>query len=128
MISEEKRAEIIALRAAGTGVKAVAKRLNVAVQSVYNVEKQYKLEHPEEFETLKKEFVQKFADKAQDIILTALGKLQGTLNDPDANISAKDLSTIIGTMYDKRALAVGDTTENTKIEFKLPKELNDYAE
>lgn len=38
-----------------------------------------------------------------------------------------ELSTVIGTLYDKRALAKGESTENTKITFSLPEELSDYA-
>lgn len=40
----------------------------------------------------------------------------------------KALTTAIGTLYDKRALANGESTENTKIEFKLPKGVDEYAE
>lgn len=40
----------------------------------------------------------------------------------------KALTTAIGTLYDKRALAQGESTANTNIEFKLPKEVGDYAE
>ena len=40
----------------------------------------------------------------------------------------KAITTAIGTIYDKRALAKGESTENSNITFKLPKELNEYAE
>lgn len=40
----------------------------------------------------------------------------------------RDITTAVGTLYDKRALAQGDSTENTKIEFKLPKGVEEYAE
>ena len=40
----------------------------------------------------------------------------------------KAITTAIGTLYDKRALALGESTENTTIEIKLPKGAEDYAE
>lgn len=40
----------------------------------------------------------------------------------------KALTTAIGTLYDKRALAKGESTENTQVEFKLPKDMMRYAE
>lgn len=42
--------------------------------------------------------------------------------------SLKDITTAIGTLYDKRALAKGESTENTKITFDLPKGVDEYAE
>lgn len=39
-----------------------------------------------------------------------------------------DITTAIGTLYDKRALAKGESTENTTISIKLPDEMNEYAE
>lgn len=128
MLSEEKRSKIIALRAAGTGVKSVARKVGVAVQTVYNVEAQYRKDHPGEFEEMKEEFSRIFAEKSRSIIFTALDRLKESLTDPNSGIAAKDLSTIIGTMYDKQALATGSATENTVIDFKLPQGLNEYAE
>lgn len=39
----------------------------------------------------------------------------------------KALSTVIGTTFDKKALAEGDATENVKVEIKLPKDADEYA-
>ena len=39
-----------------------------------------------------------------------------------------EISTAVGTLYDKRALAQGETTEITRVEFKLPKDVTRYAE
>ena len=38
-----------------------------------------------------------------------------------------EITTAIGTLYDKRALAKGETTQNAKITFTLPEELKSYA-
>ncbi len=39
----------------------------------------------------------------------------------------KALATVIGTEYDKRALAKGESTENTKVTIELPKGAEEYA-
>lgn len=39
-----------------------------------------------------------------------------------------DITTAIGTLYDKRALARGESTENTTIQVKLPEGMDEYAE
>ncbi len=40
----------------------------------------------------------------------------------------KAITTAIGTLYDKKALADGNSTENVSVEIKLPPEVNEYAE
>lgn len=40
----------------------------------------------------------------------------------------RSLTTAIGTLYDKRALAKGESTENTSVTFKLPEGIMKYAE
>ena len=39
----------------------------------------------------------------------------------------KAVTTTIGTMYDKRALAKGEATENTTVSIKLPEGIDEYA-
>ena len=39
-----------------------------------------------------------------------------------------EISTAIGTLYDKRALAQGQSTENTTVEIKMPQDVMKYAE
>lgn len=41
---------------------------------------------------------------------------------------AGELTTIIGVMRDKRALAAGESTQNTRVDFKLPDEVREYAD
>lgn len=38
-----------------------------------------------------------------------------------------EITTAIGTLYDKRALAKGESTGNTKVTIELPKEFGDYG-
>ena len=39
-----------------------------------------------------------------------------------------EISTAVNTLYDKRALAQGQSTENTTIEIKMPQDVMKYAE
>lgn len=41
--------------------------------------------------------------------------------------SIRDLTTAVGTMYDKRALAQGDSTDKTTVEIRLPEGFDEYA-
>ena len=70
---------------------------------------------------------EEFADKASRIIDKALKRLERAI-DEEEYIPVNQLTTAIGTLYDKRALARGESTENTKITFDLPPEVSDYAE
>lgn len=40
----------------------------------------------------------------------------------------KDITTAVGTLYDKRALAKGESTNNTKVLIQLPEGVDEYAE
>lgn len=63
------------------------------------------------------------ADVAEKILTDALEK------PPDEiDISVNQLSTFIGTLYDKRALTMGESTQNTEISIKLPEDVKKYAE
>lgn len=43
-------------------------------------------------------------------------------------VDIKAITTAIGTLYDKKALAEGKPTDNTKVTFELPPEVKPYAE
>ena len=71
---------------------------------------------------------EEFADKASRIIDKALARLEEAIENKDEYIPVNQLTTAIGTLYDKRALAKGESTCNTKVVIKLPEGVNDYAE
>ena len=60
---------------------------------------------------------------AEKILTDALNK-----NPDEIDISVNQLSTFIGTLYDKRALTMGESTQNTEISIKLPEDVKKYAE
>ena len=44
-----------------------------------------------------------------------MNRLEDTLDDRDEKLQVNNLSTVIGTLYDKRALARGEPTNNEKL-------------
>lgn len=82
----------------------------------------------EEFKKLQEKKKEEFADKATRIIDKALKRLENAIENDEEYIPVNQLTTAIGTLYDKRALARGESTNNTKVEFKLPEGVEDYAE
>ena len=69
-----------------------------------------------------------FCKKADSIINKALSRLERDIDNAEKEIPINHLTTVIGTLYDKRALARGESTENTKITFELPESVNEYAD
>jgi hypothetical protein len=91
------------------------------------VEKVYKDNKDKaEFAKLRDEKRADFAKMAGENIDLALKRLKSLLSDKNAVIPANQLSTVIGTLYDKRALANGESTDN--VTFKLPPGIDKYAE
>ena len=82
---------------------------------------------PDELDELRTQKKMEFVDKASEIIDMALDRLKKELEDEESRIPVNQLTTAIGTLYDKRALAKGEATQNSKITFTLPEELNEYA-
>ena len=82
----------------------------------------------EEFAKLCDEKKEEFADKATRIIDKALRRLEKAIENDKEYIPVNQLTTAIGTLYDKRALAKGESTNNTKVIIELPEGTNEYAE
>ena len=74
---------------------------------------------PDEFEQLRSQKKMEFADKAGEVINIALQRLLGDLKDGEKDIPVNHLTTVIGTMYDKRALARGESTESSDIKVTI---------
>ena len=93
-----------------------------------DVEKIYKenKEKPE-FVKLCNKKKEEFADKASIIIDKALKRLEEALDDKEDKIPVNNLSTVIGTLYDKRALAKGDSTSNTELSIKMDEKVEELS-
>ena len=87
-----------------------AKELNMSYATVKDIVQRH--QNDEQFVKLQAEKREEFADKASIVIDKALDRLVQQLDDAERDIPTHHLSTVIGTMYDKRALAKGEMTQN----------------
>ena len=87
-----------------------AKELGMSYATVKDIVQRNK--DDEQFVKLQTEKRDEFADKASIVIDKALNRLVQQLDDEERDIPTHHLSTVIGTMYDKRALAKGEMTQN----------------
>lgn len=82
----------------------------------------------EEFVKLRNEKQDEFVDKATKIIDKALDRLTKMLEDKEEKIAVNNLSTVIGTLYDKRALAKGESTTNASMTIKMDKKVEELSQ
>ena len=69
-----------------------------------------------------------FIEKATRIIDKAMNRIEKSLDNEDEKLQINNLSTVVGTMYDKRALAKGETTSNTGITIKMDKKVEELSQ
>lgn len=103
-----------------------ARQLDMPITTVEKIYKENK--DKEEFVKLCKEKEDEFVEKATRIIDKALDRLTMALEDKKEKIPVNNLSTVIGTLYDKRALAKGETTSNTGITIKMDKKVEELSQ
>ena len=78
-------------------------------------------ENPKEYMEEKDRFI----ETTTRLINKALGKLDEKLDDDNNSLS--NITTAIGTLYDKRALAKGEATSNDSITITMSDELKDLS-
>lgn len=105
--------------------KETSRELGIPVTTVKKIVDEHM--HEEKFEILCNEKEQEFSQKASRIIDKALDRLERDIDDEDKAIPVNHLTTVIGTLFDKRALADGIATERVTVEVKLPDEVDEYA-
>lgn len=103
-----------------------AKTLNMPFSTVKKIVEDNK--DKAEFAKVCEQKREEFSDKASVIIDLLLNRLTKEVADEEKDIPINHLTIALGTLYDKRALAKGESTENTKITFELPPEVDKYAE
>lgn len=103
-----------------------ARQLNIPVGTVEDIYKRNI--DKEEFTKLRKEKTEEFAEKATRLIDKALNRLEKVLDDEEEKIPVNNLSTVIGTLYDKRNLAEGKATVNTDINIKMDKKVEELSQ
>jgi len=94
-----------------------SRQLDVPVKTVEKIYKENK--DKEEFAKLCIEKKDEFIERADRIINKALIRLENSLDNEKATIPVNNLSTVIGTIYDKRALAKGEPTSNEKLTINI---------
>lgn len=102
-----------------------ARQLNMPESTVEKIYKENK--DKEEFVKLCEEKKDEFAEKATRLINKALNRLEKALDDDKEKIPVNNLSTVIGTLYDKRNLSEGKATVNTDINIRMSKEVEDLS-
>ena len=80
-----------------------------------------------EFVKLCEKKEEEFADKATRIIDKALIRLEKELDNEEKDIHINNLTTAIGTLYDKRALAKGESTENKSITITMDESVKELS-
>ena len=103
-----------------------SRQLNIPIKTVEDIYKRNIVK--EEFTKLRKEKAEEFTEKATKIIDKALKRLEQALDDKKEKIPVNNLSTVIGTLYDKRALAEGKSTVNTDITIKMDKKVEELSQ
>ncbi len=117
--TDEERITALELMALGTTLSEVSRRLKIPKATLsqwHNCKtqgaKKIKDEmNKEEYERIRTQKKQGFIEKASEIIEKTLLRLDKQIEDESERISARDLSVILGTIYDKRALASSEATE-----------------
>lgn len=90
--------------------KQTATDLGMAVSSVKKIVQDN--QDKDEFVKLCTEKREEFADKASGIIDKLLDRIEKEVADEEKDIPLHHLTTAMGTLYDKRALAKGEMTQN----------------
>lgn len=109
--SDDIKEKAYALYATNGSFAETGKELGVPANTVSTW---IKNKPPDEFDELRAEKKRGFIEKADEIIDIALEKLKERLLSDD-ELPVNHLTTVIGTMYDKKALASGSPTERTEI-------------
>ena len=101
-----------------------ARDLNLAVSTVKKIVEDNK--DNEEFVNLCKEKKKDFVSAIDDLIPLAIMRIGHVLKNPFP-IPLNQLTTALGTLYDKRALAKGESTNNMEVHIKVPKEVEELG-
>lgn len=125
-LSDEKREQVKALLATGLAKNDIAKKCKISWATVDSISKQA----PDEIESLREQKRTEFIDALWNTIVSAqeLGvQMIAEAKTGQRDIPLGQISTFLGTLYDKRALMLGESTANTSTTVKLEGELSEWA-
>lgn len=112
-VDNKLAAKIIASYALTNSYLRTGKELGVCNNTVKRVINRKNKEDPEMVSRIVKDKKDTFIEDATRIMSKAMKRLENELDSPKTIIPTNNLSTVIGTLYDKRALAKGESTSNT---------------
>ena len=112
-VDNKLAAKIIANYALTNNYSKTGKELGVCNNTVKRVINRKNKEDPEMVSKIVKDKKDTFIEDATRIMSKAMKRLENELDSPTTIIPTNNLSTVIGTLYDKRALAKGESTSNT---------------
>ena len=124
--SDEVKEKIRTALATNNNVREIARQFKVAPSTVMKIRD----ENPDEFEQLRTDKKQQMIDKIWESLQDAadLGhEMIKQARQGARDIPLSQISTYYGTLYDKRALMMGESTANTQTTVKLVGELDEWA-
>ena len=125
-LTDELKERIRAALSSNNNVREIAREYKVSPSSVMKIRD----EKPDEFEQLRTDKKQQMIDKIWDTLQDAadLGhEMIKQARQGARDIPLSQISTYYGTLYDKRALMMGESTANTQTTVKLVGELDEWA-
>jgi|SRR5690242_15966889 len=125
-LSDEKREQVKALLATGLAKNDIAKKCKISWATVDSISKQ----EPDKIESYREDKKKELIDKLWDNIVEAqeLGfQMIKEAKQGIRDIPLGQISTYLGTIYDKRALMNNESTANTQMTVKLEGDLDEWA-
>lgn len=125
-IDNKKIAEVVTSYALTNSYNATAKETGVCASSVKNIILKQKEENNDEFVKVCEQKKETFIEQADRIIDKAMKKLDKVLDEED--VPANHLTTVIGTLVDKKRLVGGESTNNDSITIKMTDEVKELSQ
>lgn len=125
-LTDELKEQIRSALASNNNVREVARQYSVSPASVMKIRD----ENPDEFEQLRTDKKHQLIDKLWDNIVAAqeLGfQMIAEAKTGQRDIPLGQISTYLGTLYDKRALMLGESTANSVTKVVLDGDLDKWA-
>lgn len=125
-INNQLRASVINSYILTNNYKDTADKLGVSPNTVKKIILDEKDHNADNFAKLCNKKKEKFSKRADKVIDKALDRLEKELENQES-IPINNLTTVIGTLFDKKRLADGETTQNNSITIKMSNEVKELS-
>ena len=102
--------QVLTSYAITNNLSETARTVNLPLGTVKDIVDKYR--ETDEYQDVRNQKREEFAEKASVIIEKLLSRIENTVSDSDKDIPLHHLTTAMGTLFDKRALSRGETTQN----------------